>query len=409
MGRFILSFLFIASLVTGAFSQRCDSYNYYKKYPVLSLPDARTTEQNKSLRDTLANEVITIPVVIHVLYNTSAQNISDAQILSQLASLNNDYRKLNADGIKIPAAFAQFAGDARITFCLAKIDNAGKATKGIMRRFTAAQTWTADDGMKFTAQGGDNAWDTKRYLNIWVCNLFGRSLGYASLPGSQADKDGVVIQYNAFGTTGNVTAPFNKGRTATHEIAHWLGLKHLWGDASCGDDGIADTPPQQSFNNGCPAFPHTSACSVNGNGDMFMNFMDFTDDACMFMFTQRQAIKMRSMFAAGAPRNFFLNSTVCDSNAVQRGALPVDTITSKILFSVYPNPAINFIQIESNNSTNDLVGKTVKIYNAYGAEIISQVLLSQKNTIAVNRLSKGIYILKMGSGINRHVFKFVKE
>jgi hypothetical protein len=409
MGRFLLlSCLFSNFIFYSAYSQRCDSYSYNVQYPSANTSSTRLTEQSRTTKDTTANEVITIPVVIHVLYNTSAQNISQAQILSQLTSLNNDYRNLNADASKVPAAFASLAGDARITFCLAKTDNAGKTTTGIIRKYTPVQSWSTDDGMKYSAQGGDNAWDPKRYLNIWVCNLYGRSLGYSSLPGSQLDKDGVVIQYDAFGTTGTVTAPFNKGRTATHEVAHWLGLKHIWGDGNCGDDGIADTPPQQSFNNGCPSFPHKTTCSINSNGDMFMNFMDFTDDACMYMFSKGQGIKMRSMFAAGAPRNSLLNSTVCDINAVQRSPLPIDTLSLKRAITLYPNPAVKIINIDSKVGT-DLIGKTLKICNSYGEIVLSQRLTAQKNMIDVSKLSKGVYIAKIGSNKEKKILVFVKQ
>ena len=400
-----LSLLFISSLAS---AQRCDTYEYYKKNPATNTFSAtRVLEPTKPARDTLLNEVIIIPVVIHVLYNNAAQNISDAQILSQLQSLNNDYRKLNADVVNVPAAFAPLSGDARIVFCIAKIDAAGKATTGIIRKYTAEQSFIADDGMKFSTQGGDNAWDSKRYLNIWVCNLFGRSLGYASLPGAQADKDGVVIQYNVFGTTGNVIAPFNKGRTLTHEAAHWLGLKHIWGDANCGDDGIADTPPQQNYNNGCPSFPHKTACSINGNGDMFMNFMDFTDDACMYMFSKGQAIKMRSMFAIGGARNSFLNSSVCDSNSVQRGAVAIDPAAAKTTISLFPNPATKFINIETKNVSD--IGQTVKICNVYGGVVISKLLLTQKTSITIQQLPAGIYFVKVGDGKENKTIRFVKE
>ncbi len=405
---FAISLVFIG-ISFSAYTQRCDTYNYLKKYPPISSSSTyRIAELNKSARDTIANEVITIPVVIHVLYNNASQNISDIQILSQLQSLNNDYRRLNADALNVPAAFAPLAADARIVFCLAKIDGFGKATTGIIRKYTSTQNWTADDGMKFSSQGGDNAWDSKRYLNIWVCNLFGRSLGYSSLPGSQVDKDGVVIQYNAFGTTGNVSAPFNKGRTLTHEAGHWLGLKHLWGDTNCGDDGISDTPPQQNFNNGCPSFPHTTSCSINGNGDMFMNFMDFSDDACMYMFSKGQAIKMRTMFASGSARNSFLNSTACDSNSVQGAAVLVDPVITKPVTALFPNPAIKFINVESNN-LSDVIGKAATIYNVYGGVVISQLLMSQKTTITIQHLPAGVYFLKIGKGKENKTIRFVKE
>lgn len=401
-----LAFIFI---YTSANAQRCYTYEYSQKYPgISSSAIARVTEGTKPQRDTIANETIIIPVVIHILYNTPAENISDAQVLSQLEALNNDYRRLNADASNTPAAFASLAGNARITFCLAKVDPYGKQTTGIIRKYTTTQSWLAEDGMKYNAQGGDNAWDSKRYLNIWVCNLFGRSLGYSSLPGSQADRDGVVIQYNAFGTKGNVVAPFNKGRTLTHEVGHWLGLKHLWGDASCGDDGIADTPPQQSFNNGCPAFPHKSSCSINNNGDMFMNYMDFTDDGCMNMFSKGQAIKMRSIFAVGGIRNSFLNSSACDSNSVQRAELPVQPVASKAAVTLFPNPAIKFITIEGKVAS-DVIGKTLKICNAYGAVVISRLLSAQKTNIGIQHLPAGVYFLKTGDGTGNKPIRFIKE
>ncbi|MDQ6755812.1 MAG: hypothetical protein M3004_02655, partial [Bacteroidota bacterium] len=176
-------------------AQRCNTYQYQKTVSGNSQNNLIAAKTSSITRDTLANEVITIPVVIHVLYNKATENISDAQILSQIKALNNDYSKLNTDAANVPRAFASLAADTRIAFCIAKTDPSGKLTTGIIHKYTPVQSWTADDGMKFTAQGGDNAWDSKRYLNIWVCNLFGRSLGYSSLPGSQTDKDGVVIQY----------------------------------------------------------------------------------------------------------------------------------------------------------------------------------------------------------------------
>ena len=403
----ICSMLFIL-ICSATRAQRCETNEYQKKYPVNNSFSNRVTDQDKSTRDTLPNEIITIPVVIHVLYNNTSQNISDAQILSQLQSLNNDYRKLNADASKVPAAFAGLAADAKITFCLAKVDASGKPTTGIIRKYTSTQSWLTDDGMKFSAQGGDNAWDPKRYLNIWVCNLFGRSLGYSSLPGSQSDRDGVVIQYYAFGTTGILTSPFNKGRTLTHEVAHWLGLKHIWGDGNCGDDGIADTPPQQNFNNGCPSFPHKTSCSINSNGDMFMNFMDFTDDGCMNMFSKGQAKKMRSLFATGGARNSFLNSNSCDSNTVQRAALPIQPTIPIEAISLSPNPAVKYINLEAKNGA-DIIGKTIKVCNSYGGVVISKVISSQKTTISVQHLQPGVYYLKIGNGKVHKPIIFVKK
>src|SRR5699024_2630864 len=136
---------------------------------------------------------------------------------------------------------------------------------GIVRKHTNVSSFMGEDGMKFSGSGGDDAWDSKRYLNIWVCSLFGRSLEYATPPGGPADKDGVVINFDVFGTTGSLRANFDKGRTATHEVGHWLGLRHIWGDETCGNDEVDDTPRQLSYNFNCPSFPHVTSCSPNGD------------------------------------------------------------------------------------------------------------------------------------------------
>jgi hypothetical protein len=355
--------------------------------------------------------VIIIPVVVHVLYNTSNQNISDAQVISQINALNKDYRRKNADAINTPAPFKKVAADTRIQFCLAKVDPQGQYTTGIIHKFTKESKFLPNDGVKFSYTGGDDAWDATKYLNLWVCNLAtsdstDQTLGYSVLPGSPPERDGVVIKYNVFGTTGNVIAPYNKGRTATHEIGHWLGLKHLWGDSNCGDDGIADTPPQQTSNSYCPSFPHTSSCSINSYGDMFMNFMDFTDDGCMNMFTEGQKAEMRGLFALGNARNSFLNSIVCDSSNSEGGPLPKDTSASlKII--IYPNPFNNILNIASNRDSG-FVGKVFKIYTISGKLCLTQTILSEKTTLNVNNLPSGMYILKIVGNKDQQVYKLVK-
>jgi hypothetical protein len=167
--------------------------------------------------------------------------------------------------------------------------------------------------VKSSSTGGSNAWDRNKYLNIWVCDISGGILGYAQFPGGSASTDGVVVDYQYFGTIGTATAPFNKGRTATHEVGHWLNLYHIWGDdgTGCtGSDLVSDTPNQADQNYGCPAFPQVS-CSNGPNGDMFMNYMDYTDDACMFMFSTGQATRMQALFAAGGARASLLTSNGC--------------------------------------------------------------------------------------------------
>jgi Secretion system C-terminal sorting domain/Pregnancy-associated plasma protein-A len=360
-------------------------------------------------RDTFANEVINIPVVVHVLYKIAGQNISDAQVKSQIDVLNRDYRLKNADSSNTPAAFRTARGDVRINFCLARVSPKGYSTNGIIRKYTNNDYFLADDGMKFSAQGGDDAWDSKIYLNIWVCNIFGRVLGYGTPPGGPADKDGVVIMYDVFGTTGNVRAPFNKGRTTTHEVGHWLALKHLWGDDLCGDDWVYDTPRQKSYNYGCPSFPRASDCSPNSNGDMFMNFMDYTDDACMNMFTAGQKGRMRAIFATGGFRNRFLTAFGCDSTMAQGGPLPGDSnrTVPPVIIKVYPNPAAAVVYISSSD-TASLAGKMLNVFNLQGTRVMQQQLTKSTNKIAIAHLPAGTYFLRIGEGNDKAVRKIMK-
>ena len=243
-----------------------------------------------------AEKIITIPVVVHVVYNNTVENISEAQIISQINSLNADFAKANKDFLNVPSVFAKLAANTSIQFELAKTDPMGKATTGIVRKKSTRMIWTDDDKIKYLANGGSTTWDTRSYLNIWVCNTVPGLTGYSSFPGADRAVDGIVIRYDAFGTTGKVSAPFHLGRTLTHEVGHWMGLKHLWGDNQCGDDGIEDTPKQRSGNSGAPVFPKTTACNNTAEGEMFMNFMDFTNDASMGMFTAGQKMAMRAQF-----------------------------------------------------------------------------------------------------------------
>jgi hypothetical protein len=254
--------------------------------------------------------VVTIPVVVHVVYNTGSQNISDAQIQSQIAILNQDYRRLNADFTNTPGPFQGVSADCEVQFVLARRDPNGDSTTGITRTSTIVTSFTYNDNVKRSANGGKDPWPSSQYLNIWTCKLSNGLLGYAQFPGGPELTDGVVCSFRAFGNTGAALAPFNKGRTATHEVGHWLNLFHIWGDdgTSCnGTDLVGDTPNQAGENYGCPTYPKIS-CNNTPTGDMFMNFMDYTDDACMSMFTAGQKARMDAMFVSGGPRESLLSS-----------------------------------------------------------------------------------------------------
>jgi hypothetical protein len=246
----------------------------------------------------VARQLITVPVVVHVVSKETEENISEAQIKSQIAVLNKDFRATNTDATNTPSVWSGLVADAKIQFALATKDPKGKTTTGITRTATTRTSFGADDSVKTKAGGGAPAWPAGRYLNLWVCNLGGGLLGYAQFPGGPAKTDGVVILHSAFGTSGTAASPFNLGRTATHEIGHWLNLRHIWGDENdcSGTDHVSDTPNAQLPNYGSPTFPHLS-CDNGPNGDLFMNYMDYVDDAAMVMFTPGQTTRMNAALA----------------------------------------------------------------------------------------------------------------
>ena len=254
--------------------------------------------------------VYRIPVVVHIIYNTAAQNLPDAQVFSQIDVLNEDFRRLNADTVATPLPFKGVAADTEIEFCLATLDPNGLPTTGITRTETTITTFSGDD-MKADATGGKDPWPRTEYLNMWVCGLGGGLLGFSSPLGAPASEDGVVIGHEYFGRVGNLDPSFDMGRTATHEVGHWLGLDHPWGGGGCSsDDNINDTPMQDGPNFGCQTFPSIS-CSNGPDGDMFMNYMDYSDDICFNIFTQGQTAVMRALFAPGGLRAPILNSGAC--------------------------------------------------------------------------------------------------
>ncbi len=235
--------------------------------------------------------IATINVVVHVVFNTPAENISDAQIRSQIAVLNKDFRATNPDKSKVPAPWKGLLGDTRVKFVL----------HSVTRTKTTRTSFRDDDGVKKASTGGKAPLDPSKFLNMWVCQLGNGLLGYAQFPGGPKATDGVVMLHSAFGTIGTAAAPFNKGRTATHEIGHYFNLRHIWGDTpDCsGSDMVPDTPNAAGPNFATPTFP-VITCNNGPNGDMFMNYMDYVDDTAMFMFTSQQVLRMRA--ALNGPR-----------------------------------------------------------------------------------------------------------
>ena len=241
----------------------------------------------------IVNGVLEIPVVFNVLYRTTAENISQAQLQSQIDVLNKDFQGTNTD-YNSSNPFNSVRGALNVRFVL---DN-------VVRKSTTKTSWGTNDAMKKTASGGIAATSPTTKLNYWVCNIGGGILGYAQFPGGSSTTDGVVIDSKYTGTTGSAVAPFNKGRTATHEVGHWMNLRHIWGDATCGSDLVADTPTHNTSNYGIPAVGHRSTCSGTPL-EMYMNYMDYTDDAGMYMFSNGQATRMAAIFSTTGSRKSF--------------------------------------------------------------------------------------------------------
>ena len=245
---------------------------------------------------TLADGSIEIPVYVNVLYNTPEQNISDKQIASQITVLNENFATINSDYNAISTYQSVKAGETKIKFVLA----------GTVRKATTTTSPGTNDAMKKSASGGINPTNPTISLNMWSCNLSNCILGYAQVPGGSTSTDGVVILFSRFGSrakepSGTYTNTYDLGRTATHEVGHWLNLRHIWGDSRCGNDQVSETPQHDAANYGCPASGLLSRCK-GSPVEMTMNYMDYTNDACMYMFTAGQKTRMQAVFASGGPR-----------------------------------------------------------------------------------------------------------
>lgn len=401
----------------GVCAQRnCASFEYQQQQlqanPALAAKMAQALAKPQSDRELLgagdapAITIIKIPVVVHVLYNIPAHNISDAQIKSQIEVLNRDFRRQNADTAFTPAIFKKLAADCQIEFELAKIDPKGNRTNGIVRRSSSIQMYGLDDRIKYSSKGGSDAWDADSYLNIWVGSLAGGLLGYTSVLGGDKAVDGIAISPTAFGTIGAAAPPFNKGRTATHEIGHWLGLMHLWGDQVCGDDHIDDTPQQRFPTRKCPTGVQVS-CGADPSGDMYNNFMDFTDDACLNLFTQGQRARMRSLFEPGGPRHALLASQGITGTPVviidQPVEEPIRVISSAI--KLYPSPATTHFNLEESRE-GELLGKKLTITNRFGQQMLQKQLTKGNTAIYISHLPDGIYFVRI-EGVNK-LYKLLK-
>lgn len=387
---------------------------YYKQNPemISYAKELRNYLQNpNNIKKKGTTAVVTVPVVVHVLYKNATQNISDTQIQSQLTVLNNDFRKLNSDfSTIVPAEFQPYGANLEIAFCLATKDPNGAATTGIIRK-SVASSFNFDNN--YYTPSGDLAWDTHKYLNIWVGSFTDNTLlGWAYLPDAIDATiggykiDGLCIGYKYFGTTGTATAPYNKGRTATHEIGHYFGLLHPWGDdgSVCGDatndDGVLDTPGTNNSYFGCPTFPDfNNVCDTTTypNGAMYMNFMDYVDDSCMAFFTSGQ--KVITSNTLSGPRAGLLNSNACS-------ILSTNEVEKIEQIKIFPNPSSQFIAIASSEITVD----EVEIFDNSGKLVLSKNSLKNQELVDVKKLTPGLYYVRMyNKGNLLKSDKFIKK
>lgn len=345
---------------------------------------------------------VTIPVVFHVVWRTEAERISIAQIQSQLEVINQDFRLQNANRIQIPESFQSIAADMELEFCLAQMDPTGQSTSGIIYQRTNIDQIGGTDAVFYTALGGHDAWDTEHYLNIWVAQMPTGLAGRASFPNSSIpEEDGIIISPDRIGTGGTTTAPFDQGRTLTHELGHYFNLLHLWGAAACDsiinesqrgccsnifpdcpcDDLVEDTPATiERYINQCLSesdFP----C---GHPGMPMNFMTFSEDACMMLFTEGQ--KQRVWEALTGPRKGLLESQGCSMSTSNQSA---QTIQEPLVY-IYPNPARTLLFIKFEQPAKG----SIQLYQTNG-QLIWHKQANKANQISLTGLASGVYWIKV--------------
>jgi len=344
-----------------------------------------THDNPASLRET-----ITIPVVVHVVWKNEEENISLAQIESQIDILNKDFRKLNIELPNVPNEFQDRIADVELEFCLASKAPNGQITNGITYTQTNINSIGDTDAVMFSNMGGDDSWGRDKYLNIWVAKLSSGIFGRATRPGeaTSPEVDGVVIDPRYFGSEGLAAenAPFNLGRTATHEVGHYFNLQHPWGpeDGICSeDDGVDDTPKQGWSHSGCPSHPQQS-CSTD---DLFMNFMEYVHDSCLMMFTEGQKLRMRSTLMPGGFR-----ATLTDSDGCQ--IVSTTNLLPKNSFELFPNPANNQVQLNFKNTFSSEIN--ISIIDLLGKQIYQTELShTQNHIIPTQHLENGIYLIRL--------------
>jgi hypothetical protein len=431
MKRWLLSLLVLSLAPALSFAQKECGYAYAKagllaRNPSLDIEKLKPAIiAQKLARVTVTTSTVTIPVVFHIVLDTATLRlIGDSagvadRATSQIAALNEDYNRENADSTDIPTYFKPLYGNVNIKFGLAHTAPDGTATNGWDITITTQKGFNANSNdpcyqAKHDQDGGKDAWDVTSYINIWIINFLDGtqpsniigltippSFTQDTISGYPKDEMGILINANAFGRRSSPEEYFypgiDLGRTLTHEMGHYFGLFHTWGDdgglcpgdVGGHDDGIADTPPEGNAHYGCSALPYYDNCSPSGNGVMIMNYMDYSDDKCMFMFTNDQVAVMNSEIAAGG-ESFSLttHSQLLD--------YPGNTPTGDNSFTIGPNPAhggtyLNFTAIPQGL-------QSISLINTLGQYIQQTDVTGQQATrfgVNLNGLAKGMYFVRV--------------
>ncbi len=401
--KLILAGLVLSGINNSIFGQKCKT-NYIRQQNIDKNPEIinEINRINQYTKEWISNYskvakiryVVTVPIVVHVLWRVSDENINDTQIISQIDVLNRDFRKLNSNYNNTPSAFKTIAADVEIEFCLAATDPFGNATNGITRTQITVDNIGETELWYESTNGGKDPWDYTKYINIWVCDMGDDgTLGFATPPGTAypSESDGIVIGSQYFGTTGTAanSAPNHLGRTTTHEMGHYFNLEHVWGpgDGGCGEDDFVDDTPLQEFDSwGCPTFPLLDNCTSTGNGVNFNNYLDYSDDDCMTMFTEGQ--KLRMLAALNGPRESILNSNACSSPLSVSKELSAAFETA---IKISPNPSVQSLKITVSDvySSQNL---NIRLIDLLGREHMNFTMRHTK-TIDISSLPQGMYFI----------------
>lgn len=378
--------------------QRAASSDWQMRKEKMNQAVEKWLEQHPTVIE--SRSALTIPVVVHIVWNRAEENIADAQILSQINILNDDFNARNEQLEFLPQEFQSVLANVGIEFCLSDVDDRGRPSTGITRTFTNERSIASNQAIiKDATFGGVDAWDTKRFLNVWVGRRDDRILGDATAPGEvEAKFDGVVIDFRAFGDLGTAIGnePYHLGRTLTHELGHYLGLEHLWGENANNnlcifDDGISDTPIQESTYFGeCPDTPQRTC----GTSDMYMNFLNYTEDACMSMFTIQQRARMMAVLNALRP-GLLEQGKRCGMTSTS------GTPNEDFTIQIYPNPVTDmlYIDLDGFRSNGRSYRETkavqqIQLLNALGQPVWTTFERQQRSVrIEVTSLPSGIYYL----------------